>query len=844
MQPAERSPAGQATGRPWDRAPLARSTPSTIAGEPLMAPGARAARGPRRSRRGVALVMAIVILAALLLLGLPFLMSQSTSLAGSRAFQDAQRAGLGVDTATRIAAAVAVKAVEAQLRPVPDDSAQQTAAPSTTTATKTNPYVSRFDSKTLEELWSSGSDTAGGAAAGAGNRSSLRFVDDKDLRLDAGPSQPPIAPPGRFTYIQFDNLLPNAFDRTAALGAVVTRPSTTLIGATIEDESGKLNPNCMSVAAWDGLLKAVFGTWREKTPPAYLSQHLQKTLPKGQTLKTFTDAYEFLQDDPSEVGKPTEYSMDWDDNRVLHGRIDAHRRRQQTSYYVENDDSDHWGQLARALAELPAKLPGGVLNDLDQLLLADTIYWKEQNQGRLSTKSQEFSAPQYYSFGLRRPLTRSELDRLRPYLTVHSPRPGRDGLTDFGTVVAADGTDKLFWDAPEWSTRLYGWSVGLRFHPLGNLQSITGAEIIPNWSWWMSNRRWFCDWGAGNTPAQNAAIGMLIHPAVNLFSASRPVLRALGITRLDHTTDPPTGLEDLTDAFKADAHPLELFKKIVAGSDTYIPSEIIQNSNPSVSINQYPTGRSITAWHLQEVNRTHERVWDRGNNTWDLAVNLPPVGWVSAGVVAISSVGTATDPQGRQSTHRQRRSIIQAVPQERPVEARWTDQVEMAELVGRHSGSNVETWPNPINRIAPDVYSSTATNNPVKAWPAYVAKASSSPGSTTPPAAASSINDKQAIRPEPMPSLATGCFYRDHKWPFFRIPTHLSPYSVDRSSNGYKGQPTSPQLPNIDWCVDFGAAAPIRLENGYAEDATWPKTFIGPAKNTVIPNDGSLDRRA
>jgi hypothetical protein len=50
-------------------------------------------------RSGAALIMAIVILAALLMLGLPFLFSQSASLSGTRSFAHSQQAQSGRTTA-------------------------------------------------------------------------------------------------------------------------------------------------------------------------------------------------------------------------------------------------------------------------------------------------------------------------------------------------------------------------------------------------------------------------------------------------------------------------------------------------------------------------------------------------------------------------------------------------------------------------------------------------------------------------------------------------------------------------------------------------------------------------
>ena len=67
-------------------------------------------------RRGVALVIALIVLAGLLLLGLPFLFSQSTSLAGSRSFAYHQSATTGREAAEQFATAAVAGAEADHLR--------------------------------------------------------------------------------------------------------------------------------------------------------------------------------------------------------------------------------------------------------------------------------------------------------------------------------------------------------------------------------------------------------------------------------------------------------------------------------------------------------------------------------------------------------------------------------------------------------------------------------------------------------------------------------------------------------------------------------------------------------
>jgi hypothetical protein len=65
----------------------------------------------RSSRSGAALVIAIVVLAALLLLGLPFLFSQSGSLSGTRSYTHGRLASMGQDSAQSMGVAAGAGAV-------------------------------------------------------------------------------------------------------------------------------------------------------------------------------------------------------------------------------------------------------------------------------------------------------------------------------------------------------------------------------------------------------------------------------------------------------------------------------------------------------------------------------------------------------------------------------------------------------------------------------------------------------------------------------------------------------------------------------------------------------------
>jgi hypothetical protein len=143
-------------------------------------------------RHGAALIMAIVILAGLLMLGLPFLFSQSASLTGTRSFAFQQIASVGRSTAEDLAIGAASDIVT---RSILVRGAQQEA---------TNPLDISFSFKSTQEP--------------------TRFFIDLSAE---GHHWNPSEPRNRAT-----------------------------IGFTIEDEYGKININHLSVKAWGRLLEA------------------------------------------------------------------------------------------------------------------------------------------------------------------------------------------------------------------------------------------------------------------------------------------------------------------------------------------------------------------------------------------------------------------------------------------------------------------------------------------------------------------------------------------------------------------------------------------------------------
>ena len=303
-------------------------------------------RAPQRA--GAALILAIILLAGLLLLGLPFLFSQSASLAGTRSLAHQQQATVGRDAAENLGLAVGGESVR------------------------------------------------------------RRFL------VDGNETMSSLATPGP---VPLEQVTPNSFGLHLVSTSVLPSPlnynasavNSRLLGSLIADEQGKLDVNHMSVAAWSRLLEAVkIRDWDDNL--VWDSDDSQSD-PAG--------------DVPGIGNGPDDDTMP-DRNLVTENNGD-------------NDDGDPFGELAEALSVLRFDLPQQRITSLDQLLKADTRHWKAvyANPNDYTDNSVVDYPNEEDRYGFRRPLTRAELDLLRPFLTVHLLAQGRLGLIDIGSTIAA-----------------------------------------------------------------------------------------------------------------------------------------------------------------------------------------------------------------------------------------------------------------------------------------------------------------------------------------------------------------------------------------------------------------------
>ena len=195
------------------------------------------------ARRGAALIIALVILAAMLMLGLPFLFTQSFSLAGTRSFAHNQQARLSADTAENagidiVGTAMSFHFANTGPTPLPAMPAPAEEYTSLYWSLRGGEYdkLPHFDPAT---------QTGTAALPPSPNHVHL------DLRqigpVIASGALDPVHNPSFPDLIQ-PGLAPGTTPHPQ--GAVST------LGLAVEDEGGKLDPNYLDAVSWMNLLAA------------------------------------------------------------------------------------------------------------------------------------------------------------------------------------------------------------------------------------------------------------------------------------------------------------------------------------------------------------------------------------------------------------------------------------------------------------------------------------------------------------------------------------------------------------------------------------------------------------
>jgi hypothetical protein len=607
-------------------------------------------------RSGAALIMAIVILAALLMLGLPFLFSQSASLSGTRSFAHSQQAQSGRTTAEDLGVGAAT-------------------------------YLTRM-------LFAQGSTS-----------------ESTDLNR-VGMGLTPATEPRRRTL----DLSPSGH------GFNPSEPrNTALIGLSLEDEAGKLDPNHLDVEAWDRLLQNVgVGDWDDGT---------------GNTKDT--DGYGQLAYALA--------SVRFDQNICPTGRIT---------------------RLEQLLEAKP--LPEGVRHPLTRAELAQLkpyLTLVALGQGReglvdLGTIVRVRAGDEV-------------LDSAAPSDVVAYPTA--PGLVAAGSVIVSKHPTRPLPPAQQQRGRRYHYgmstSTDLDTIPTGNRPG--NLQNMPRPSGYYPD---------SHRPGHEEAVALEIPAPVNLIESSKPVREVLWSVRRNAPNDlhalmrTPAALPDVFGRQITGYHlinPLGVFDDMDVNSSATVEQSRINDANSGIN-NMNPPNDMLTASatvvhinggaldrmpgsgfaRIESVDPSSgntsqvEYISYRGglpagggratihNVTRGLNFpgstgplehpagsritviaprELPPLALTSQGLVTIESGASVADAAGRQGAQQMRRVVAQAVQHEQLLEVRWEKPTHYHALLVQRHGSLMNAFPTGYQRLRDELPENrTAARGPDK----------------------------------------------------------------------------------------------------------------------------------
>jgi hypothetical protein len=543
------------------------------------------------NRRGVALIIAISLLAALLFLALPFLFSQSASVAGSRAAAWDGSARRGSDRALGLAAGLTVYA----------------------TGLHRSPSLA--------------------AQLGTGQ---LAYV---QLPQQIGDELGSIRYPS-FADNSWRTLLATS-DVWTATGLPGLDGTATVHGAIIEDESRRIDPNCLDMYGWAVVLKragiedpwTVYWRWDLSNPnKGFWTMTTYGRLARAMTYwrpgngsRRYNRLEDLLGADPEQP--ENWYGVTSKLGCVHFGPLWNYPSRGQSGWPPGNPgQANTEGQAVEATREA-AEVDSTVKVNGSLVTMPEHLGWRVA------------------------PLTQAELERLRPLLSFLVPGQGRSGLIDLGTVVASESRSGDWWGVV--TDELAPPDTG-----------VVGGYVRIDRTWTRSrsasSRNLDNGWAAAGDPLAIDAI-----PALNINT----VPSSSGMTRL---------------------YQAQLYQASPAESDSTFEARIQTKGwaedpidKPTTSLGRMPLLRWLDPRTGDGVT-TFER---------------PPLGIAGFGIVAVEGLATARDQQGNAVAQRRRRVVMQAVPQERPIEAAWTSQGDFEALVRLRHGSWMVAGPHPTNRI-------------------------------------------------------------------------------------------------------------------------------------------------
>jgi hypothetical protein len=705
------------------------------------------------TRRGAALIIALVILAAMLMLGLPFLFTQSSSLAGTRSFTHNQQARLSADTAENagidiVGTAMSFHFANTGPTPLPAMPAPAEEYTSLYWSLRGGEYdkLPHFDPAT---------QTGTTALPPSANHVHL------DLRqigpINAAGALDPVHNPSFPDLIQ-PGLAPGTTPHPQ--GAVST------LGLAVEDEGGKLDPNYMDAVSWMNLLAAeriadaaavsgqqgpgglALALAQLHNPPnsaypglghiTYLEQLLSAVPAANTRLGLTRTELELLRPLLSfsnraqgragprlpdlVAGGSTPYVMS---GPLMPGNPPAHPVAAETLTLIDlgtllnvSGSVLHVDSVAPARllanAVTPALTGAGTVLVVEDKGATDGSGNRLQiehvlpnNQATIASAAISADMP----VGIAAP----------PGINVLQAAPAVQQVLDaFITVPPAAPAPPLPTPAPDSMGGANGLAMGAFQCTLPPISPATGAAqqnafalLNPLYSAVVlgtgtalptSSADITLPTGAPTLPGN----GVSYAAAADQNSQLRPVLLAgawvIDVQVAALTSLPPSGWAVLSGGVRADMTGIAANPEFI-----YYTALTINPATPGLGTLSI-AGRGLT-W--ANTPSTAIAVFCDPSPklagvpssppvtvTFFAPHELPPLQVASHGVVTVESSATITDPSGRQVAQRSRRVTAQALPQESLLEDRWLTQAQLHALLASRQGSLMTSFPRPYPRLS------------------------------------------------------------------------------------------------------------------------------------------------
>lgn len=619
------------------------------------------------SRSGAALIVALVVLAALLLLGLPFLFTQSSSLAGTRSFAHGQQALIGRASAENVGIAAAAAAMDWHWRaggvpqPIPGP--------------------------VIKDEWTS---LYWGLSAG-GTVAEVRRLGETRVGLDLR---------------QGSTFRPDP-----------ARSEPTIGGVAISDEHGKLDPNHLDSIAWTRLLTHVgIADWDDGTPPtpditrnqlarALADLRFRRALvPDGR----ITRLEQLLLAEPP-VSARRRHGLTRAELALLAPHLSLHGAAQARSGLIDlGTVINNVASGSQAMLDSPS--PGVQLAHpaFPTLVGAGSVIVDAADDGSLPGVSPaDTRDPQLMSPALAK--GRALALAVPPPVNLHeataavravlfgvpAPQPPPSAAADPipGIITGLATAPFVPASAPARQDALLRprtWFDLL--DPLGHMQELSSATPF------------------GSRPGEpGVPLGApaLPNPA---SGANETVVVVDGGTRSALTLEATAQVIHLHGTL-LDRLPGSAYVRL---DGNMVPADPL--TQPGVSGSEYIHYRSCsvasaTRASLHGVTRglalppgsgggSAVRFFVDGLKATIIAAReLPPLAIASPGVVTVETAATATDPAGRQTAQRARTVVAQTVAQEFPLEARWERQSHFHATLAQRHGSLLASFPAAVDRV-------------------------------------------------------------------------------------------------------------------------------------------------